>query len=69
MARSPCGPTAVVAANATAAVSFGADRIGVGCGEINDAGAIPAMLSAILPQQLASLRWALPGRLQWFAEA
>lgn len=57
MARSPCGPTAAVAANATAAVAFRERRNGVGRGEINDDGVVvPAMLPAILPQQVAPFR-------------
>jgi len=55
MARSPCGPTAAVAANATAAVAFLDRRLGVGR-EINDAGADPSILPAILPQQAARFR-------------
>jgi hypothetical protein len=56
MARSPCGHTAAVAANATVAVAFLERRVGAGNSEINDAGVDASMRPTILPQQTAPFR-------------
>jgi hypothetical protein len=52
MARSPCGNTAAVASNATAAVAFLARRSAAGNGEVNKTGTH----APILPQSLALFR-------------
>jgi hypothetical protein len=56
MARSPCGNTAAVASNATAAVAFLAHHRGAGDDEISTIGARAQILPVILPQSLALFR-------------
>jgi hypothetical protein len=56
MARNPCGNTAAVDWNATAAVAFLARRGGVGGGEINKTDANSTMLPTILLQRLDMFR-------------
>lgn len=56
MARSPCGPTAAVAVNATAAVAFVGCRRRVGTGEINGDDADLVILPTILPRAVVPFR-------------
>ncbi len=65
MARSPCGNTAAVASNATAAVAFQARRRKAGNVEINDTGAQTPMLPAILPPRRGSFNRSSAGWFRW----
>ena len=65
MARNPCGNTAAVALEATAAVAFPAQHHDAGNVEINDTGAHAPMLPAILPQRLGSFNRSSEGWFRW----